>query len=262
MKGSFSAKLLTTLTAVLMSAIATDANAILIRSGGGSTQQDSFNETYRLYDLATLDYRASRVVSGTSIGGYSRNSLHFPAYATPPADCWDNIIRPDTGGEFHTDCHYEFYVGDLLELMGETDYEINGALYELNWHIAGMGHEWDYTSSDLSGAFLQTVMPPDMGPGAYDAWFTFTQIAPEGYTLFHYSNILDPYRCDMADNEDHTGEEMVCGQIGWLSESTSYTSWARILVFDRPISVPSPDALILLLSGFGVLLMRYRKQNR
>lgn len=261
MKGSLTTMLAMPWLAALVLSLASSADAAIIRSPGGTVGQDSFNETYVLYDLDTLDYRASRVVSGTAIGSYSRNSLHFPAYATPLADCWDNIIRPDTGGEFHTDCHYEFYVGDLLELIGETAYEINGALYELNWHIAGMGHEWDYTSADLSGAFLQTVMPADMGPGAYDAWFTFSQIAPEGYTLFHYSNILDPNRCDMADNQDHTGEELVCGQLGSLADSTSYTSWARILVFDRPIGVPTPSVALLLLTGCGLLLRRFRRQG-
>ena len=64
------------------------AQAGLVRGGGGTVQQDSFNETVELYDDSTVDYRASRMVSGVSIGSYSRNSLHFPAYATPPELCW------------------------------------------------------------------------------------------------------------------------------------------------------------------------------
>lgn len=249
-------------TSFLLTCLAMPAQAGIIRSPGGTVQQDSFNETVALYDDSTVDYRASRMVSGQEIGSYSRNSLHFPAYATPPELCWDNIIRDVPGVELRTDCHYEFVVGEMLELMGATAYHINGADYLLTWLIEGMGHSWSFSNSSLDFAQLQMAMPDDMGPGEYMVSFTFRQIAPEGYGLFRYSNILDPYRCDEADNRDGTGPEIVCGQIGSYSAGgwTEWTDGTSLIILDRTVPVPSPAALSLLLLG-GIGLLTARRQR-
>lgn len=245
------------LTATLLT-LSIPAQAGIIRGPGGTVQQDSFNETVMLYDEATLDYRASRVVSGTSIGSYSRNSLHFPVYATPPADCWNNVfIDPESSQLRRTECHYEFYLGDMLELLGVAALPISGADYLLTWHIEGGGRSWDFSGDALGLAQLLTAMPDDMGPGEYNATLTFRQLAPDGFTLFRYSNILDPYRCDETDNQEGTGPEIVCGQIGYLTDEVSWTDATRIVIRDRP--VPTPASLALLLTGaFGWLLLRRR----
>ncbi len=245
----------------LLACLSVTAEAGLIRGGGGAVQQDSFNETVVLYDDSTVDYRASRIVSGTSVGSYSRNSLHFPAYATPPELCWDAINRDVPGVETRTECHYEYYLDETLELMGATDYHINGADYLLTWFIEGMGQSWSFSSNSLDFAHLLMAMPDDMGPGEYLATFTFRQIAPQGYGLFRYSNILDPYRCDETDNRDGTGSEIVCGQIGsyWVGGWTEWTDSARLVILDRPVDVPAPAGLLLLASG--LLLMAGRRRQ-
>src|SRR3990167_5516800 len=163
-----------------LAGLAVPAEAGLVRGGGGTVQQDSFNETVVLYDDSTVDYRASRIISGTSVGSYSRNSLHFPAYATPPELCWDAINRDIPGVETRTACHYEFSLGETLELMGATDYHINGAEYLLTWLITGMDQSWSFSSSSLDFAHMLTAMPDDMGVGEYTVSFTFRQIAPQG----------------------------------------------------------------------------------
>ena len=144
--------------------------------------------------------------------------------------------------------------------MGATDYHINGADYLLTWLIQGMGHSWSFSSSSLDFAHLLMAMPDDMGPGEYMVSFTFRQIAPQGYGLFRYSNILDPYRCDEADNRDGTGSEIVCGQIGSYSVGgwTEWTDSTWLYIFDRPAEVPAP-ASVLLLAGGLLLLARRRR---
>ncbi|HEX4909357.1 MAG TPA: hypothetical protein VFV64_01190 [Permianibacter sp.] len=240
--------------------LAAPVHAALIRSGGGTVQQDSFNETVMVYEEATLDYRASRIVSGTSIDSYSRNSLNPPAFATPPEDCWYNTFSEIEGAPLiRTACHYEFYVGDMLELMGAARYPLDGVDYLLSWTIFGMGQTWQFDSDSLSHTHFQTAMPDDMGPGEYWVSFTFTQIAQEGYALFRYSNILDPYRCDEAENREGTGPEIVCGQTGSLTDSIMYTDAARLYVLERPTAVPTPASWLLLSAGL-LALARLRRR--
>lgn len=246
--------------AVALLVLSIPVQAALIRSGGGSVQQDSFNETVMVFDESTLDYRASRIVSGTSIDSYSRNSLNPPAFATPPGDCWYNTFSEIEGAPLiRTACHYEFYVGDMLELMGAARYPLEGVDYLLSWTIFGMGQTWQFTSDSLAHVNFQTAMPDDMGAGEYWVSFTFTQIAQDGYALFRYSNILDPYRCDEAENREGTGPEIVCGQVGSLTTSVSYTDSARLYVLERPIAVPAPASLLLFGGGL-LLLARWRRR--
>ena len=239
--------------------LAAPVHAALIRSGGGTVQQDSFNETVMVYEEATLDYRASRIVSGTSIDSYSRNSLNPPAFATPPEDCWYNTFSEVEGAPLiRTECHYEFYVGDMLELMGAARYPLDGVDYLLSWTIFGMGQTWQFDGDSLAHANFQTAMPDGMGPGEYWVTFTFTQIAQEGYALFEYSNILDPYRCDEVGTIDGTGTETVCGQIGSLRSSVMHSDSARLYVLERPTAVPTPASGLL----FGAGLLAFARWRR
>jgi hypothetical protein len=240
------------------------AEAAIIRSGGGTKGQDSFNATVLLVDEASINNIGFG--GGAVYSSYSYNSYADYVYATPALSChYDTFFEPFSNNEIRTDCDYEFYIGERLQLEGYIEIFLAGSeSYDLLWTISQGAKSWSYSNADIlmvdtaqstnKHLFLDVAMPLDMLVGNYNVELQFAQYAPVDKTYFRYSQYLDQEQCAVLGD---VGTPETCGLTGsaWnVLRETSNVEQLRILA----VSVSEPSTWILfLLVSVGLIRRQY-----
>lgn len=238
--------------------------AAIIRSGGGTKGQDSFNATVLLIDETSIN--GIGYGGGAVYSSYSYNSYADYVYATPALSChYDTFFEPFSNNEIRTDCDYEFYIGERLQLEGYIEIFLAGSeSFDLLWTISQGAKSWTYTNDDIlmvdtaqstnKHLFLDVAMPLDMLVGNYNVQLQFTQYAPVDKTYFRYSQYEDQEQCAVLGP---IGTPETCGLTGsaWNAQGEiSNVEQLRILA----VNVSEPSTLILfLIASIGLIRRQY-----
>jgi hypothetical protein len=236
------------------------ADAGLIRGAGiGHDSSSEAQNFYRIADQYTdaLGVRTNFIStdSETLVSG------KIPLFAVP-SDCYIDISFSPPN--FVNDpCYYQFYQNEMLQFEGYMAmFFENSSLVDLVWTITGAGYSQSFSGSYINRmASLETAMPL-LAAGEYQLGLMVTFYAGAGYKFYTDPSVhSDNLNCGELNPGD---QNSVSCSYGWIGADTlSFSSRMEkivILAGDKPVDIPAPASVLLLLLGGGLLCGRLWKQ--
>ena len=237
------------------------ADAALIRSAGKGSYTSS--EAQVFYRIADTQINSLGVKPGFSFT--DQETLvqgQIPLFAVPSTCYFDVSFLPP--GSYEEDpCYYQFYQNELLQFEGYMGmYFENAPLMDLVWTLTGAGYSQSFAGSHLErAAFLDSTMPL-LAAGEYQIGLKVTFYAGAGYKFYtdptvHSENL----NCGELNPGDQSSYSC---SYGWsAAESLSFSSYLEkvvVLAGDKPVDIPVPTTVALIMLGGGLLHLRIRKQ--
>lgn len=236
------------------------ADAKLIRGGGMGNESSSEAQTFFLIADDQLDALGVKT-SFTSIDRETLVSGKIPLFAVPTY-CYVDITFPPPG--FVNDpCYYQFYQNELLQFEGYMAmFFPNAVQLDLVWTLTGAGFSQSFTGSNLDRMTLLDTAMPALAPGEYQVSLKVKFYAGAGYQFY-----LDPsaHSDDLNCGELIPGDENTtsCSYNWAASDTLTFSSPSErvlILAGNKPLDIPAPPTVLLLLLAGGLVRRLIRKQ--